>query len=97
MFVEAANFCIDFVTEAKAYYEPIVEMHNNKATSSKTAKDDRPKHAQHAANYQAKLDNLDKYNTLQDRKDVAQQQLLAITKDLEKHGVDVEQLQMDHH
>jgi hypothetical protein len=58
MFVEAANFCIDFVTEAKAYYEPIVEMHNNKATSSKTAKDDRPKHAQHAANYQAKLDNL---------------------------------------
>lgn len=95
MFIEAADFCIDFVTEAKAYYEPIVEMHTNKANDSKTAKADRPKHQKHADNYQAKLDNLSKYNDLEDRKGAAQQQLQTISHELEQLGVDVEQLQAE--
>lgn len=95
MFIESAGYCIDFVKEAKAYYEPIVEMHTNKASDSKTAKADRPKHAQHAANYQAKLDNLNKYDNLEDRKVAAQQQLQSISHDLEQLGVDVQQLQME--
>lgn len=95
MFIESAGYCIDFVKEAKAYYEPIVEMHTNKANDSKTAKTDRPKHAQHAANYQTKLDNLSKYDDLEERKAAAQQQLQSISHDLGQLGVDAAQLQQE--